>query len=102
MLNNRPSKYMKQNLIELHMYVPHFAHSFPNQRTFGLFPALGFCDYCGYEYGHANICCDCFQVYNICDSALKRNETLTHAASWTNMLEDIMLSETSQSLKDTL
>ena len=63
------------------MYIPHFAHSFLNQRTFGLFPALEFCDYCCYEHGHTNLCFEYFQVYNIYDSALKSNEILTHAAA---------------------
>ena len=84
------------------MYIPHFAHSFLNQRTFGLFPALEFCDYCCYEHSHTNICFEYFQVYNIYDSALKRNEILANAAAYTNMLEDIILSEVSQSLKDTI
>lgn len=72
---------MKRNnriCINMHMYKPHFAHSFLNQRTFGLFPALGFCDYCCYEHSHTNICFEYFQVYNIYDSALKMNEILTH------------------------
>ena len=34
-----------------------------------------------------------------CYSAIKRNEILTHATTWMN-LEDIMLSELSQTQKD--
>ena len=95
MLNNRPSKYMKQNCIC--MYLILLIH-FLIRGHLGCFQLSGFV-----TTAAMNMAMQISAViYNICDSALKRNETLTHAASWTNMLEDIMLSKTSQSLKDTL